>query len=517
MMTASFQRRLLTCLIVVCCLVYQLAFVGDIHTHTRSSSACHSVDATGDVGSNSNRQPSWSSSSSSYYPEFDEHGGQLKSNSTFEFRFSNKVVHVAKFGLGHRLSKVGCAWHLAKSLNVTRLELKWNDCRGIDNIFPLLFGSDHVDVPGTEELALEANRTGNINKSLRITNDVDGYYGANNYKWHRVPLSADVYKGEHSPWLEKLDSELQLFKMLRRRFAGKEDAIRFMEEHNFRDRFVIGVHLRLGNDEPLNFVSSGRGVDDQLEFVHNMLDLLRSFLERLQRSHPERFRTCEGRPRRPLIFLATDSPKFIPVIVDDTRLWTFNDTALWGVNDTSRLGSVQTVVMEQLRVDEGVTFYKLTQGEECLRGWREMILDSILLSFSDVLISPRHSSFAQILPVPLVFDRGGGVPGPHFCEMSGSARTMVCLEDMRTWLFRDDKEKMFHYSILNDDDESEPPVVHTLLTHIPDVEVSPHYAEAKKYMEQEDTALTSMEYGAEFSPKYRWRLACPGCTDFTFT
>jgi len=475
---SNFQR-LFTCLVVVSFINYLPLFQnGQIKL-----SECHDVRG--------------------YYSEFyeDEKGLLLAALNHQSQQFSkNRVIHNAKFGLGHRLSKISNAWHLAKSLNVTRLELQWKDCQGIANIFPRLFGSEYIDVTGVN--GTENHNSNNNSKSILISNDVSGYYAASTYKSHQVPFSAKVYKGENSPWLNKLDSDLELCKILRQRFVGKKDVNRFMEKHDFLGHFVVGLHLRLGNSEPGHFATSERGGSgEQEEFVQNMLDLLRYFLESVQKSHPERFTNCKQSlpKKKPLIFLATDTPKFIPFIVTYTRLW-----------------GVQTVVMEQMRLDEGTTWYKLKKGEECLQGWHEMILDTMLLSSSDVLISPKYSTFAQILPLPLVFDHGG-VLGPHFCEMSESARAMTCLEDKNTWLWRDNEEKMFHYSLLNED-KLDLPVVHALTTHLPDVELSPHYADAKNFIEKEDVGtLTNISYGAEFDPKYRWEVACPDCTDFTFS
>lgn len=452
-----------------------------------------------------------------HYPEFEESlSPSINNNSANELNFTNKVTHHAQFGLGHRLDKISNAWHLTKALNLTRMELNWRDCSGEGNIFPRLFGSDHIDVPGSERAAMEANALENVHKNIHATNDVAGYYGGQNFKDHQVPLSEQIYKGDDSPFLDKLDSDLQLFKILRQRFVGKEDVIRFMEEHNFRDHFVIGLHLRLGNDEPSHFTTSGRGVKNQLEFVYNLIDLIRAFLERLQISHPERFvnnnevdggdcppSSSSWKTKPPLIFLATDSPQFIPIIA--------NDTSFFGV---------KTIAMPQIRVETGVTFHQLKAGAKCLRGWQEMLMDNMLLSFSDVLIAARYSSFIQILPMTLVFGRGGSTKqGPRFCEVSDTAKRMTCLEDVRTWLFRDNAQKMFSYSI-DGENATEDAVVHRLGTHLPDVVVPDKYPMAASFLDSSktvDRGHGDMVYGPTFDPKYRGKLACPGCADFVFT
>ena len=445
-----------------------------------------------------------------YYHEFYEDSSSITSTVTSASENMSTIVHNAKFGLGHRLDKMSSAWHLTKSLNITRLQLKWDSCTGMQNIFPLLFGNNsYINVPGNGDTAIKESSPEKVNKKvINIWNDVDGYFDAMNYKYHQVLLSPGEYKGNHSPWLKKLDSNAQFFKILRHRFTGRQDVIKFMEEHGFSNHFVIGMHLRLGNDESRHFKQAGRGVRNEMEFVNNVLDLLRMFVLKLRRSHPERFVYSEHvdspgfcqrkQMKTPLVFLATDSPKFIPIIANATQIW-----------------KVKTIVIPQTRVDSGVTYSEFTGGEKCLQGWHDMLMDMVALSFSDVLVAPRYSSFTQTLPAHLVFDQNRGIAGPSFCECSDTGKTMTCLEDMRTWIFRDDEKKMFHYSTVFNETES--PVVHNLVPALPDVVVSDEYYRAEHFLNDSSSKETFV-YGSlrGFNGKYRGRLACPDCSDFKF-
>ena len=416
---------------------------------------------------------------------------------SYDSNSTNRVIHKAGFGLGHRLCKMSSAWYLTKKLNLTRLELEWNDCSGEGNIFPRLFGSNHIDVPGSEQRAMLDSQ--NRNKSIVVSNDVHGHFGAVNFIKHQVPLS-QKYLGEDSPFLAKMESDLQFYRILRQRFTGKEEIIRFMEEHKFRDHFVIGLHLRLGNEEGAHFVQLGRGVNNQTEFVSNLIELIESFTEKLGISHPDRFLGKGGEyclsenKKSPLLFLATDSPQLIPFITNITF-------------------GLKSVVMPQIRVESGVTFYQLSSGEDCVKGWHDMLLDNILLSFSDVLIAARHSSFTQNLPMSLVFDRNNNTPGPHFCEVSDTAQSMTCVEDKRTWLFRDDAKKLFSYTIAN---ETEVAVEHRKTVDLPGVKLTQEFKVALAYLKPSDNYIAPLRYGKRFNQQYRGDVACPNCTSFNF-
>ena len=431
------------------------------------------------------------------YLKFDEISNTTTSITSQQTIQTNKLVHHAMFGLGHRFAKMSCAWHLTKSLNLTQMQLSWttdcdNDESGeVVNIFSKLFGNDIIHVTNTnkqQELDLGASRL-SMGKIISVSNDVDGYLLASNYIIHQIPIT------QHNidSFNEKLSSDLELFKILRSRFVGKNDMIQFIEKHNFANHFVVGLHIRLGNGEGFNFDARGRAVGDEWKFIYNLIDLMRHFLERIQVTHSDRFVGDDGCTKTPLIFLATDTPKFIPHILNDT--------------------SLPVVIMDQIRVDKGVTYGRgKLHGQNCIKGWYDMILDNMTLGLSDILISARHSSFTQILPLSLLFDRGPNNRGPHYCEVSDTAETMTCLEDYNTWLYRDDPNKTFNYAINNAANSKE--VVHgSMQVHLPDVDISDEYIKAKSFLSREG-GKKEMKFGARFNQKYRWKPACPECTDF---
>ena len=412
----------------------------------------------------------------------------------------NRLIHLAIFGLGHRLTRTTTAWHLAKKLKLAEMKFLWGTC-GDDHatgqkIFPHLFGDDILSLPSTE---VEDNgKPVGRGKEILVRNDVYGYVPGQDFKDLHLPLSKAIYHdGPQGPFMNKLESDVQLYKILRDRYVYKDQVISFMKKHKFSDHTVLGVHLRVGNGEKTHFEYSGRGVSNEMEFVSNFFkNIVPMFIQKTQISYPARFSSMKP----PLIFLATDTASLVPSIVNYTESF-----------------GVKTAVLPQIRVKEkgGVTFKALQgAGTKCLEGWQAMFSDMLLLSHADVLIATRHSSFTQSLPISLVFDRTKGESGPHFCEVSDTALSMVCLEDLATWLFRDDGNKIVTYVVNNEengnDTTQEEEVIHKLLVHLPDIEPAKEFAHAVEFLNgkgpDEGSLAITHTYGAKrFNPKYRLR------------
>ena len=123
----------------------------------------------------------------------------------------------------------------------------------------------------------------------------------------------------------KMGSDSQLFKILRQRFIDKANVIHFIKENELRDYFMVGLHLWLGNGEKNMLHHQGEGPIVNLN-LYNAHDLLKPFLEALQRSHSKCFFINDGnyqqKKKTPLFSLATDSPKSI--------LWLLSFTLFFG-------------------------------------------------------------------------------------------------------------------------------------------------------------------------------------------
>jgi hypothetical protein len=60
-----------------------------------------------------------------------------------------------------------------------------------------------------------------------------------------------------------------------------------------------------------------------------------------------------------------------------------------------------------------------------MRGWEDAVMHMILLSYADILIANRMSSFVQIMPMSLVFGRSDGKIEKPNCELNFEASKMM--------------------------------------------------------------------------------------------
>jgi hypothetical protein len=331
-----------------------------------------------------------------------------------------------------------------------------------------------------------SNQSPQRGKEVLVRNDVYGYFPGQTFKTYQLPLPM-IYKDVKGPFLEKLNSDIKFYQLLRDRYIYKDQMMDFMKKHKFEEHTVLGIHLRAGNGEQKHFKSSGRGISNEMEFVSNFTRLVHHFIETVQVSHPDRFQK-----KKPLIFLATDTVSLVPSIINATRAF-----------------GVSTILLPQIRVDDnkGVTYKALKggAGTDCLEGWKAMFSDMFLLSHSDILIAPKSSAFTQSLPVPLVFDQTRNEAGPHFCEGSNTASSMTCFEDLATWLFRDDDSKMVTYSW----DGSKDQIIHKTKVQLPDINPPKEFARAVHFLNDEEQgqqrSMITHTYGQKINKKYRDR------------
>ncbi|CAJ1945627.1 unnamed protein product [Cylindrotheca closterium] len=385
----------------------------------------------------------------------------------FKILPANRLVHVSRAGIGHRMVRDTSAYHLAKGLDLARLKLQWGSCskdtnwkgnEGFDelSIFPHLFGNDLWNVPGTLS---GPKREG---KKVIARNDVYGYIPGESYKTYHIPIQREIYEGEDGPFFDKLQSDSEFYDKLVDSYMFKDEVEAFMEEHNFAEHEVIGIHLSAGNGEEKH------KIEDERKFMKNILYLVSQYVRLMKMLYHDRFAR-----RTPLIFLATDTPRLIPEVQAATEKF-----------------GVKTVVLDQIRVEdnEGVTYKALAGKEEtCLEGWKAMTSDMMLLSHSDVVIAARPSAFTQGLPLSRVFDKHVDEEGPHYCEVGDDGNYMSCLEDKKTWLFRDNIRKVVPISrsqgINGLFDPEFPQVVHNLLIQLPDVVHPNEFQEVKKFLD----------------------------------
>jgi hypothetical protein len=203
--------------------------------------------------------------------------------------------------------------------------------------------------------------------------------------------------------LQKAAADVIFYRQLRDRFRGKAVVDQFRKDH-FDGKMVIGIHIRAGNGERGDFAQRNRTIADLSQWLQSLAALIRT-------THLSSIRSGQ----RAVIFLATDTQSL------EARL-------------KDVLPEVEIIVWSQQKPSEGsgVSFGAQgevnTAGESCLKDWEDTFLDMMLLSFSNVLIAARPSSFTQALPMSLVLSHD-----KTFCEVNVDASAMHCYSAFQDW------------------------------------------------------------------------------------
>jgi len=490
-------------------------------------------------------------------------------------RTTRVVEYVGEFGLGHRLSKLSAAYHLAtrvfngnneneknarqpSSLVVDEFHHDWGTCRlggavegGDDSrqqqqqeedvdIFWYLFGANRWSLSGQQSTLgrrrqqQQQSRTTTASKrrgrgetrkrTVLVRNDVAGYYAGQAYKNAQLPVpkpqvattttdsstSSSSLPAFYKAWTGKMDSDLALFRRLTGEFRFRRQVEEFrvqkLLQQQYRQQgtvssdaagtapqsYVVGLHLRMGNGEREHFEMAQRGVQgSESQFV---VRLVRLICEQLLGQHKKQ-------RLRPVIFLATDTASWIPVIQNMTRTEY----------------SVETVAYEELvrlRDGEGVS-YEIREGQKCLDGWKHSMIDMSLLASSDVVVAASRSTFTQILPRSIVLD---GAPATssdlslwRYCEVGTSGSVMTCFGDRETWLLRHRQERMRTFVLDGTTVVSPRPILHKLMVHLPDVFEPPvqRMQQAADFLvgsgdlDDNNSEDAVFQYGKRINPKYR--------------
>ena len=415
---------------------------------------------------------------------------------------ANHFLYHGKFGLGHRLSKLVAAYHLAHdpSLcpNVEEFRIDWGSCDKEDrqrnhsqpDIFTYLFGSNRLSVSCPRR-----DTSNKLGKTVIIRNDVQGYYAGQAYKNARIPLSPDELQSPKHVWNRKMDFDQTFFKHLLQAFRQRhgQTLTAFQQEHDWGNRHVVGLHLRAGNGEKDHFVQADRGLANQTEWALSVASTLQCALR-----HPF---------HRPLlIFVATDTPALIPLL-----------------NEAFSNHGAQVVSFPQARLasNKGVSYQKWTQGTQCYEGWRSAMTDMALLAASDMVVAASRSTFTQILPLSQVLPANREQQtDDKYCEMGDQGRAMTCFQNRQQWLLRHQGEKTWRWTpedqcqVQNHHGE----IVHKLMIHLNDVADDPLRAEAVAFLQgTKHTDERRFYYGPAFNPKYRGGQHAVFQTDWTWT
>ena len=418
----------------------------------------------------------------------------------------HRLKYTGSFGLGHRLSKLTAALHLAMTnLHIPLLEVDWGSCGGGDDIgaggkgddiFAHLFGANEILL---SEAATFRPRQQN-EKVIWIRNDVHGYYAGQVYKNFQIPLTQRVL----TSWQSKLKSDATFLEdLFDRKLTCRDQIQRFQEKHHWKDHMVIGIHLRAGNGEQQHFTKAKRDMHMSynttvtIQTIHLLLKQLLIFLQH-QRSKP------------PLIFLATDTASYIPLL-----------------RHSMALLSISVVVWEQPRVPDGhgVSYAAWQQQKhQCMQGWMASAADMALLASVDLLIAATRSTFSQIAPAAIVFHRNVDHQDLVYCEIDLPVHRMTCFRDQLSWLLRQPHQhgivtfgiNKFHggmASMTNSVDKNDDNVSHKVMVHLPDAAIDIPENEtilsaALEFLHSDKAPSnkTIFYYGRKYNRKYREKM-----------
>jgi Nodulation protein Z (NodZ) len=265
---------------------------------------------------------------------------------------TSSVEFIACCGLGHRLSRMAGAAHIAYELETTFLS-HWGCC-GNTNVFydlfgfdPILFGQRITPRPTEPPSPNVNNETKQRQKQQKHNNHNEHHL---QFRFETPPFQNLKKAGVNCPCTpDKIDSDFNFYSTLRNRYTRKHEVDAFVQRH-FYNRTSIGLHIRAGNGEQGDFARKGRAIADQAAFVHNTIQGIHQLLRNATTT------TQNGSVLLPppVLFIATDTPHFI----QDFRV-TLN-------------GIMSVVELTQPRREEGQgvlfgEFNRVTSlGDECM-------------------------------------------------------------------------------------------------------------------------------------------------------
>lgn len=325
---------------------------------------------------------------------------------------------VAQFGAGHRLNRMSMAHFVAEQMGVG-FRIFWGVCLQKE-IFKYLFGPKPL---------IDLNKVVSQGQFLLFTNIV--VPGPENIRRFGTNASLECMCSSSSVQ-DKVQADVRLYRTMRDRFRARDRIEAFRQSHFANASLVIGMHIRAGNGEQDHFVEANRTIYNEDEWKRHVAEHVQSLATKWRRDAKDKERDISYTLRPVTLFIATDTPSMIQHFQRELQ------------NDT-----IQVVEWIQERREDGggVMFgaQKLHQkGDKCLPGWEATLADMILLSYADILVAPRSSSFTQTLPMSLAYaDRqerlkslesgsGSDFP-PAFCEMNGEATEMQCFDTFVDW------------------------------------------------------------------------------------
>jgi hypothetical protein len=154
------------------------------------------------------------------------------------------------------------------------------------------------------------------------------------------------------------------------------------------------------------------------------------------------------------LFIATDTQSYIEAFRQ-------------GLKDTMSVVNLPHVIRQN--DGQGVLFGEMvtvtTTGENCLLGWQSALEDMMILSQTDIVLAPKHSSFTQTMPLSVVLGRpkrrhtSRKTIAAPFCETIATqsrkkkqttGTDFQCYESVQDWCCRNEIPRAAYFDVKPD-------------------------------------------------------------------
>ncbi|KAL7568626.1 hypothetical protein ACA910_022725 [Epithemia clementina (nom. ined.)] len=331
------------------------------------------------------------------------------------------VRYHACCGLGHRLQRMAAAHYAAKARFHFGLTGIWGKCHKTD-LFSYLFEPEEEDAA----TAATNNSTYPRGTLVNIHNEVAGFTMISPPKvWSPGCPCPD----------DQIQLDYQFYQSLRNRFRFRDKDEQFRRDHGFDQHTVIGIHIRAGNGEQ-DFLRRHRGIRDPESFRQHLIAQLQEKFPTIMSNN------STGTTKAPLIYVASDTLSMIQQLRNEIHNVTSssNTKTIVPTNSTTATTTLQNdipvVDYPHVRIGEGEGVIlnnnkknnntNSSAEESCLSGWRDALIDMMLLSSADVVVATSYSSFSQSMPLSIAMQESS-FPTP-FCELTTTASTMTVLD-----------------------------------------------------------------------------------------
>jgi len=296
----------------------------------------------------------------------------------------SSVDYFACCGLGHRLIRMSLAHFVAKKKGFA-LRSFWGWCGERDpiEVFSYLF-----EPQPAEELS-HVRSQGII---LPFYNEVPGF----------VTLGRNPNKTPCPCHEDKIVADLELYTSLRNRFRDIDRVDSYVNKY-FQNRTVIGIHVRAGNGEEGDFIRKGRAIDDPHNWVRQVSQTIRDFLQ------------GEYLPSPPALYVATDTPSMVSLFRQE--FVSANIEVLECPQELGRRGEGEGVLFGVSNKVNNKDGNSEDDSSSCLLGWTSTLLDMFLLSHADVIVAAKPSSFSQTAPMSFAFGNRQPKLSKAYCEV----------------------------------------------------------------------------------------------------